>query len=55
MTVSPTATWRLVWPQEKHDSARSVLDADSPVPDLSLNMFCQYIYLWMYVIPAADL
>ena len=23
--------------------------------DLPLNMFCQYIYLWMYVIPAADL
>ena len=22
--------------------------------DLALNMFCQYIYLWMYVIPAAD-
>ena len=22
---------------------------------LALNMFCQYIYLWMYVIPAADL
>ena len=22
---------------------------------LALNMFCQYIYLWVYVIPAADL
>ena len=22
---------------------------------LALNMFCQYTYLWMYVIPAADL
>ena len=22
---------------------------------LALNMFCQYIYLWMYVIPSADL
>ena len=22
---------------------------------LSLNMFCQYIYLWMYVLPAAHL
>ena len=22
---------------------------------LALNMFCQYIYLWMYVTPAADL
>ena len=25
------------------------------VPHLLLNMFCQYIYLRMYVIPAADL
>ena len=23
--------------------------------DLKLNMFCQYIYLWMYAVPAADL
>ena len=23
--------------------------------DLALNMFCQYMYMWMYVIPAADL
>ena len=22
---------------------------------LALNMFCQYIHLWMYVVPAADL
>ena len=25
------------------------------VVGLALNMFCQYIHLWMYVIPAADL
>ena len=24
-------------------------------PDLALNTFCLYIYLWMYVLPAADL
>ena len=27
----------------------------APPPPLKLNMFCQYIHLWMYVIPAADL
>ena len=25
------------------------------LPALALNMFCQYINLWMYVIPATDL
>ena len=25
-----------------------------PADGLALNMFCQYIYLWMHVIPAAD-
>ena len=33
--------------------------ADQPdlllTEDLALNMFCQYIYLWVYAIPAADL
>ena len=23
--------------------------------ELALNMFCQYIYQWMYAVPAADL
>ena len=34
---------------------RSLVLFSSSSAVLILNMFCQYIYLWMYVVPAADL
>ena len=39
-----------------HSPSRSPPPAAAPPPaEQRLNMFCQYIYLWMYVVPAADL
>ena len=41
-----------VFVREKLASVQQHLLAEEQV---ALNIFCQYIYLWMYVIPAADL
>ena len=36
-------------------SARRCPRTEAAEAHLALNMFYQYIYLWMYVVPAADL
>ena len=47
--------WKVGPPQTAFPSATPSREVEPIISCLSLNMFCQCIYMWMYVIPAADL